>query len=80
MELATLRAFFGWCTVINSAFLALSFLFCARAGDWVYRMHSRWIPVSRETFTTAIYCFIGGMKILVLMLNAVPYIALVILS
>ncbi len=80
MDIETIRAFFGWCTVINGAFLLLPFVFCAKTGDWVYRMHSKWFPITRESFTLAMYCFIGGMKVLFIMLNLVPYLALVILS
>ncbi len=46
----------------------------------MYRMHSKLFPVGREAFTIAIYCFIGGMKIIFIMLNLVPYLALVILG
>ncbi len=80
MDIETIRAFFGWCTLINGVFLLLVFLFYVKAGDWVYQMHSRWFPVKREAFSLAIYCFIGGMKVLFLMLNLVPYAALVILG
>lgn len=79
MDIAVVRAFFGWCALINGGFLLLAFLFCARAGDWVYGMHSRWFPITREAFTLAMYCFIGGMKVLFIMLNLVPYLALVLL-
>ena len=80
MNIEIIRAFFGWCAVINGAFLLLAFLFCATASDWMYRMHSKWFPVGREAFTIALYCFIGGMKIIFIMLNLVPYLALVILG
>jgi hypothetical protein len=80
MDLETLRAFFGWCTVLNGSFLILSFLICALAGDWVYRMQSRWFPISREAFTLATYCFLGAMKILVLLFNLTPYLALTIVG
>lgn len=80
MEIQLLRAFFGWCTVINGGLLIFSFLICVLGGDWIYRMHSRWFPISREAFHLAIYCFIGGMKILVLLLNLTPYLALSILG
>ena len=79
MDIEAIRAFFGWCAVINGAFLLLAFLFCTQAGDWVYKMHSKWFPITREAFTLTMYCFIGGMKILVIMLNLVPYLALAIL-
>jgi len=78
MDIATVRAFFLWCTVINGALLVLSFLICAFAGDWVYRMHSRWFPISRESFNVAIYGFLGLFKMFVLGFNVVPYVVLVI--
>ena len=80
MELEILRAFFGWCTVLNGGFLILSFLILALAGDWVYRMQGRWFPISREAFSLAMYCFLGAMKILVLLFNLTPYLALTIVG
>jgi len=80
MDITTVRAFFMWCTIMNGALLVLSFLICACAGDWVYLMHSRWFPISREAFNLAIYSFIGLFKVFVLVFNLVPYIALVILG
>ena len=80
MDITTVRAFFMWCTIMNGALLVFSFLFCACAGDWVYRMHSRWFPISREAFNIAIYSFIGLFKVFVLAFNLVPYVALVIVG
>ena len=77
MDIATIRAFFLWCTIINAGLLVLSFLLCVSAGDWIYRMHSRWFPISRESFNVAIYSFLGLFKIFVLAFNLVPYLALV---
>jgi len=80
MDIVTVRAFFMWCTIINGALLALSFLICAYTGDWIHRMHSKWFPIPREAFNVAIYSFIGLFKIFVLVFNLVPYIALVIVG
>ncbi len=80
MDIVTVRAFFLWCTVINGVLLVLSFLICAFAGDWVYRMHSRWFPISRESFNVAIYGFLGLFKMFVLGFNLVPYVALAIVG
>jgi hypothetical protein len=80
MDIVTFRAFFGWCTIINAGILIISFLVCATAGDWIYRMHTKWFPISRETFNLAIYSFIGAMKLFVIFLNVVPYVVLVIIS
>jgi hypothetical protein len=69
-----------WCTIINAALLALSFVISVCAGDWVYRMHSKWFPISREAFNVAIYCFLGLFKIFVVVFNLVPFIALAIIG
>jgi len=80
MDIVIVRAFFMWCTIMNGALLIFSSLICACAGDWIYRMHSRWFPISREAFNTAIYSFIGLYKIFFIVFNLVPYVALVIVE
>ncbi|MBN1548035.1 MAG: hypothetical protein JW902_15395 [Syntrophaceae bacterium] len=80
MDIEILRAFFGWCTIINGGLLIFAFLICATAGDWVYRMHSRWFRIPRETLDRTLYCFLGAMKIIVITLNLVPYVVLVIIG
>jgi hypothetical protein len=80
MDIVTFRAFFGWCTIINAGILIFSFLFCAIAADWIYRMHTKWFTIPRETFNLAIYSFIGAMKLFVIFLNVVPYVVLVIIG
>jgi len=80
MDIHLLRVFFMWCTLIDAGLLIVSFLIFAWAGNWIYRMHSRWFPLSKESFHTAIYSLLGLMKIAVILLNLVPYIALVIIE
>ena len=80
MDIAVLRAFFMWCTILNFGFLWLLFLSCLFAGDWAYRMHSRWFPMPRETFNVVIYSFLGVYKIAIFVFNLVPWVALVIVG
>jgi len=80
MDIITVRTFFMWCTIINGALLIFSSLICTFASDWVYRMHSRWFPISREAFNVAIYSFIGLFKIFFMAFNLIPYIALAIIG
>ena len=80
MDIHSLKMFFLWCTVINAGIMLVSFLFCALAGNWIYRIHSRWFPISRDTFNAMLYGFLGVMKVGVILLNLVPYIALVIIE
>lgn len=78
MNIDILRTFLTWCTAINLCLFLLSFLVCAFAGDWVYRMHSMWFPMSRQAFNAAIYGFIGLYKLFIIVFNVVPFIALLI--
>ena len=80
MEIETVRDFFMWCTIINVAILALSFLLCAGLGDWIYRMHGKWFPMPRETFTVVLYSFLGVYKLMIIMFSLVPYVAILIMS
>ena len=80
MNLQTIQTFFMWCTIINGALLLLTAMTCTFASDWVYRVQTRWYPISKDTFNAVIYCFIGLMKILFLTFNLVPFLALLLLG
>ncbi len=80
MDINTIREFFMWCTILNGGLLILSFLTFTFAGNWVYRMHSKWFSISRDAFNIAIYSFLGLFKIFILGFNLVPYIVLVIMG
>jgi hypothetical protein len=60
--------------------LIFSFLFLAIAGDFVYRIHSKWFPMPRETFNVALYSFLGMYKILIFVFNLMPWAALAIIG
>lgn len=81
MDITFLKTFFMWCTIIDFGLLLIMFLiFVVTGGDWVYRLHGRWFPMPKESFNVVIYSFIGGFKMLWMIFNVVPYIALVIMD
>jgi hypothetical protein len=80
MDIDSITAFFMWCTILNFALLVLSSLLCICAGDWAYRIHSKWFSISRETFNVAIYSFLGLYKGLIFVFILIPYIALLIVG
>ena len=80
MDIRMLQKFFMWCTIINGSLFVVSVIVCTFAADRIYRMHGRWFRLPRETFNAAIYSSLGFFKIVVLVFNAVPYIALLILG
>lgn len=80
MNIQSLTTFFMWCTIIDGGILILWVGFSSLAPDLVYRTQSKWFPIPRETFNVVIYSFLGFFKILFLVFNLIPYIALLILG
>lgn len=80
MDYNVIRAFFKWCTIINGGLLILASLLIRFAGDWVFGMHNKWIPITEDAFHAAIYMLLGFFKIIVIVFNLVPYVAIVIIG
>ncbi len=80
MDIQILTAFFMWCTIINGSLLVLWTIMLILAPDLAYRMQSKWFPMPRETFNIVIYSFLGLFKIVFLVFNVVPYVALLIVA
>ena len=76
MTVVTIRELLGWCCVINMGLLLWWFLIILFAHDWVYRIHSKWFKMSKETFDAIHYTGIAFFKIAIFVFNIVPYIAL----
>jgi len=74
--MAQITDFFFWCSVINGGLLALWVLLLMFAPDLVYRTQYRWFPLSKESFAETMYRFLGIYKLLFLMFNLVPWLAL----
>ena len=80
MDIQTLTAFFRWCTIINGALLVVWLSMCMLAPDLMHRTQSKWFPIPRETFNVVIYSFLGLFKIVFLVFNVIPYVALLIIG
>ncbi len=80
MTTANLSDFFMWCSVINGLLLLFSTAYVCLAGDFVYRQQQRFFAISRDQFTLFIYGFLGLYKLLWIVLNVVPFIALQLLA
>ncbi len=80
MDIQTLTRFFMWCTILNLGFLTLTSIACIFFADFSYRMNHKYFSISREAFNVVIVSFIGLFKIVVIVFNIVPYIALLIIG
>jgi len=80
MTIEKLRSFFGWCTVINIAFLLIWMMWLLFAHDFVYSVHGKWINVSVQQFDAIHYTGLLYFKMGIFLTNVVPYIALLIIG
>lgn len=69
-----------WCTTINGILLVLWTAMSILAPDLVYRTQSKWFPIPRATFNVVMYSFLGLFKLVFLVFNVVPYLALLIVG
>jgi hypothetical protein len=76
MTLDVFTAMLGWCTAINLGLLLWWFLFVVIAHDWTYRMHTKWFEISPLQFDAIHYAGMGIFKMVVIVFNLVPYLAL----
>ena len=80
MNIQKLKEFFLWCTIINGGLVVLTYIIGVTGLDSIYEMQGRLFQISRESFNSAWYFFLGLYKIVWLVFNAVPYISLLIIS
>lgn len=80
MTLDMWQSFFGWSLVINYLILVFWSLMVLYARDFVYRLHTYFIPISDEAFNNMHYGGMGLYKLLIFVFNLVPYLALLIIT
>ncbi len=80
MSIETARDVLLWCTVINYAVLLWWFVLFRVAHDRLQRLHGRWFRLSPEQFDAVHYAGMALYKIGILLVNLVPYVALLIIE
>lgn len=78
MTAISLRDVLIWSLVFNYVILLVWFGALVFAHDWVYRLHTRWFRLSRETFDALHYGGMAVYKIGILLLNLAPLVAVLI--
>ncbi len=80
MDSLTLIQFFTYCTIIDGSVLILWAGFCMLAPDVVYGLQNRFFPLPRTTYDAIMYAALAVFKILFLIFNLVPLVALLLLG
>lgn len=80
MTLDKLHELLGLCALINIGVLFFWFLMLAFLKDFVYKVHTRWFEISKESFNTIHYAGLMFFKLIVFIFNIIPWIALTIMK
>ena len=76
----TLTEFLGWCTVINTGLLLLSTAMLMTMRGVLVKIHAKMTGVSEADLLRLYLEYLGNYKILIIILNLVPYITLRIMA
>ena len=80
MTITTLTTFFMWCTIINLAIMIAWTIVLASAPNFMYRMQTKWFPMPQESFSVIVYSALALYRIVFVVFNLVPYVALLIVQ
>ena len=78
MDIATMTDFFKCCAIINISILFAGSVVIMLTKDFAYNVHTKlgfW-EGSKEAHKQTVYSLLGNYKILSIVFNVVPYIAL----
>lgn len=76
MNIDQLTEFLGWCSLLNYFLLTIWFLLFMIARGWLYELHSSWFDITSMQFNQLHYFGIALYKVMVFVLNFVPYLTL----
>ncbi len=76
MDIVSLTALFGWMTVLNFALLIISTLMLTLFRTPIIRIHSRLSGLEETALKPVYLYFLGFYKVLIIVFNLVPYLAL----
>ena len=80
MNIAVLKEFFMWMTVINLGIFIFSAVMCMLLKDFIVRMHGKLFGLSPEAIKAMLYGFLGVYKIVFIVFVFVPWLALLTLG
>jgi hypothetical protein len=79
MNIEILKEFFGWMTVINVGMYTFTAIACISMKGFLNRISGKMFGVSEETGKAIVYGYIGMYKLLFIVFNLAPWLALTIM-
>jgi hypothetical protein len=80
MNVIEIRDFLGWCTVINLSIYLLSACFMIVFRNFTTNLHSKLMGIDVTELPSLYFKYMGNYKIMIIVFNLVPYIALTVMA
>ena len=80
MTIEMIRAALGWCSVINIGLLMLSSILIIVLRETALHFHGKMFNLDEKFLSQAYFQYLGQYKIVIIVLNIVPYFALCIVG
>ena len=79
-SLDQIQTFLGWCSIINIGLLLFSALVVMIFREQISELHASIFHLNKEDVLRAYFQYLAQFKILIIVLNIVPYFALSIMN
>ena len=80
MDAEELQGFLFWCMILNIVIYTFTLLATLWLRDFMSRMHEKLFGLARDTVLKAFYTYLAAYKLLVIVFNFVPWLALHIIT
>lgn len=80
MSIENLTAFLGWCTLINFGLLIIAAVAIVLMRGSISGIHASMFKLEQNDLSSAYFQYLANYKILIIVFNLVPYLALRIIS
>ncbi len=76
ITLASIQAFFGWCSLINFVLLGFAAFGLMAMRDTIMQLHSSMFGVEKSQLPAIYFKYLAYYKIAIIVFNFVPFLAL----
>ncbi len=80
MSFQTLEAFLFWSLIINSGLYLLTVIAVLTMKGFVYKVHNRLFGLNEESVDHEVLRYLANFKLLILVFNLTPWLALLIIQ
>lgn len=76
MNIESLTAFLGWCTLVNFSLLVLATVILVLFKDLAAGIHSKLLGLDRDELQSEYFRYLANYKLMVVVFNLVPWLVL----